>query len=116
MHERILRLNIAGSPVDWLNWEEAVTLQARGMVAWTLGSPCMIVRGGRSRLTGEQSQANAPIRSWLAKAESMILQGEPRISPIPLYFVVTSTCVCTAAKATESETLQGIMWYQSRGG
>ena len=56
MHERILRLNIAGSPVDWLNWEEAVTLQARGMVAWTLGSPCMIVRGGRSRLTGEQSQ------------------------------------------------------------
>ena len=56
MHERILRLNIAGSPVNWLNWEEAVTLQARGMVAWTLGSPCMIVRGGRSRLTGEQSQ------------------------------------------------------------
>ena len=55
MHERILRLNIAGSPVEWLNWEDAVTLQARGMVAWTLGSPCMTVRGGRSRQTGEQS-------------------------------------------------------------
>ncbi len=55
MHERILRLNIAGSPVEWLNWEDAVTLQARGMVAWTLGSPCMTVRGGRSRLTGMQS-------------------------------------------------------------
>ena len=27
MHERILRLNIAGSPVEWLNWEDAVTLQ-----------------------------------------------------------------------------------------
>ena len=39
MHERILRLNIAGSPVEWLNREDAVTLQARGMVAWTLGSP-----------------------------------------------------------------------------
>ena len=49
MHERILRLNIAGSPVEWLNWEDAVTLQARGMVAWTLGSPCKMVRGGRSR-------------------------------------------------------------------
>ena len=56
MHERILRLNIAGSPVEWLNWEDAVTLQARGMVAWTLGSPCMTVRGGRSRQTGEQSR------------------------------------------------------------
>ena len=55
MHERILRLNIAGSPVEWLNWEDAVTLKARGMVAWTLGSPCMTVRGGRSRLTGTQS-------------------------------------------------------------
>ena len=55
MHERIPRLNIAGSPVEWLNWEDAVTLQARGMVAWTLGSPCMTVRGGRSRLTGTQS-------------------------------------------------------------
>ena len=55
MQERILRLNIAGSPVEWLNWEDAVTLQARGMVAWTLGSPCMTVRGGRSRLTGTQS-------------------------------------------------------------
>ena len=56
MNERILRLNIAGSPVEWLNWEDAATLQARGMVAWTLGSPCMTVRGGRSRLTGMQSK------------------------------------------------------------
>lgn len=56
MHERILRLNIAGSPVEWLNWEDAVTVQARGMVAWTLGSPCMTVCGGRSRKTGEQSK------------------------------------------------------------
>lgn len=55
MHERILRLNIAGSPVEWLSWEDAATIQARGMVAWTLGSPCMTVRGGRSRLTGQQS-------------------------------------------------------------
>ena len=32
MHERILRLNIAGSPVKWLTWEDAVTLQARGLL------------------------------------------------------------------------------------
>lgn len=55
MNDRILRLNIAGAPVEWLSWEDAATLKARGMVAWTLGSPCMTVRGGRSRLTGEQS-------------------------------------------------------------
>lgn len=55
MQERILRLNIAGAPVEWLTWEDAVTLVARDMVAWTLGSPCMTVHGGRSRLTGQQS-------------------------------------------------------------
>ena len=55
MNGRILRLNIAGSPVEWLDWEDAVTLQARGMVAWTLGAPCMTVHGGRSRKTGTQS-------------------------------------------------------------
>ncbi len=55
MNGRILRLNIAGSPVEWLNWEDAVTLQARGMVAWTLGSPCMTVHGGQSRKTDTQS-------------------------------------------------------------
>lgn len=55
MRERILRLNIAGAPIEWLDWQDAVTLQARGMVAWTLGSPCMTVHGGRSRLTGQQT-------------------------------------------------------------
>ena len=37
MHERILRLNIAGSPVDWLNWEEAVNPAGErngGLDAW----------------------------------------------------------------------------------
>jgi len=74
MHERILRLNIAGSPVEWLSWEDAATLQARGMVAWTLGSPCMTVRGGRSRLQVN----NRPLcctQSWLAKDEFSISQA-----------------------------------------
>ena len=55
MQGKILRLNISGSPVEWLNWENAATLQARGMVSWTLGSECMTVHGGRSRKTGIRS-------------------------------------------------------------
>ena len=51
----ILRLNSAGLPIDWLNWQEAVCLHARELVSWTYGNELMRVRGGHSRKTGEQT-------------------------------------------------------------
>ena len=55
MSVRILRINTAGRPVDWLSWQEAVCLHARELVSWTYGEEVMEVRGGYSRLTGEQT-------------------------------------------------------------
>jgi len=55
MSVRILRINTAGMPVDWLSWQEAVCLHARELVSWTYGEEVMEVRGGYSRLTGEQT-------------------------------------------------------------
>ena len=52
---RILRLNIAGHPVDWVNWQEAVCLYAREIVIWTLGEPVLHIRGGHSRIDSFQS-------------------------------------------------------------
>ncbi len=49
---RILRLNIAGQPVDWASWQQAVCLYARDLVEWTLGNPVLRVRGGHSRVDG----------------------------------------------------------------
>lgn len=46
---RILRLNIAGQPVDWATWQEAVCLYARDLVEWTLGDSVLRLRGGHSR-------------------------------------------------------------------
>ncbi|HCJ64991.1 MAG TPA: HNH endonuclease, partial [Alcanivorax sp.] len=37
MSERILRLDKAGTPVEWLDWQAAAVLYARGLVTWTLG-------------------------------------------------------------------------------
>ena len=51
----ILRLNIAGNPVEWLTWQEATTLYARDLVTWTLGDTVRTVHGGWSRCTGRQS-------------------------------------------------------------
>ena len=55
MNVRILRINTAGMPVDWLNWQEAVCLHARELVSWAYGEEVMEVHGGRSRVTGVQT-------------------------------------------------------------
>ena len=55
MNLRILRLNTAGFPIEWLNWQEAVCLHARELVSWTYGEEVMEVHGGYSRFTGEQT-------------------------------------------------------------
>ena len=55
MSLRILRLNTAGIPMEWLSWQEAVCLHARELVSWTYGEEVMAVHGGHSRQTGEQT-------------------------------------------------------------
>lgn len=57
---RILRLNIAGQPVEWLHWKEAVCLHARDMVAWSLGGVAREVWGGYCRSTGLRSSLRLP--------------------------------------------------------
>lgn len=60
MEAQILRLNVAGQPIEWLNWQEAVTLYARDIVAWSLGEVVREVRGGISRSTGNRSCIHVP--------------------------------------------------------
>ncbi|BAP13800.1 putative endonuclease [Alcanivorax sp. NBRC 101098] len=55
MTERILRLDKAGAPVEWLDWQVAATLYARGLVTWTLGEEIYRLQGGTSRTTGARS-------------------------------------------------------------
>lgn len=51
----ILRLDVSGSPIRWVPWQEAVSLYARDMVAWTAGETALTFYGGFCRLTGERS-------------------------------------------------------------
>ncbi len=55
MNLKVLRINTAGFPIEWLTWQEAVCLHARELVSWTYGEEVMEVHGGHSRLTGEQT-------------------------------------------------------------
>lgn len=54
-HLRLLGLDAHGRALDWLSWQDATCLYARGAVAWTLGEPCLSVHGGINRRSGERS-------------------------------------------------------------
>lgn len=60
MEARILRLNTAGQPIEWLHWQDAVCLYARDLVAWSLGGFVRRVRGGQSRVSGLQTYMDLP--------------------------------------------------------
>lgn len=60
MEPRILRLNMAGQPIEWLTWKESVCMYSRGLVAWSLGGVVRMVKGGKSRISGKQSILHVP--------------------------------------------------------
>lgn len=53
---RVLVLDAHGRILDWMTWQDATCLYVRDAVAWTLGEPCMTVRGGWNRASGGQSR------------------------------------------------------------
>lgn len=75
MEPRILRLNLAGQPIEWLSWRQGVCLYARDLVCWTLGGVVREVKGGRSGLSGKRSFILLP---------SIIACGGERLTPIRL--------------------------------
>ena len=75
----ILRLDIAGSPVRWIPWQDAVNLYSREMVAWTAGDSIFTFRGGISRLTGQRSIVE--INSIIAIKRSTRYKHSKRIIP-----------------------------------
>ena len=56
---RILRLNKAGTPIDWITREEAATLMVKDQIVWALGENAFEIRGGINRM-GRQSVLSLP--------------------------------------------------------
>ena len=52
----VLQLDVSGRPQAWITTREAAVIYACDGVAWTLGDPCQVLRGGWQRLSGRQSR------------------------------------------------------------
>lgn len=70
----VLQLDVSGRPQAWITAREAAVLYASDGVAWTLGGPAQVLRGGIQRTTGLQSRievhpiiavrGSIPSRAW----------------------------------------------------
>lgn len=52
---QLLALDAHGRVLNWISWQDAACLYARDAVIWTLGEPCIELRGGMDRFSGERS-------------------------------------------------------------
>ncbi len=113
---KILRLNIAGHPVEWVSWQEAVCLYARELVVWTLGDAVLHIRGGHSREDGEPSSVEIhPIIACdgqvVAKARSV-----PPLTNQALFGRDRRLCLYCGGEFAEHELTRDHVVPTSRGG
>ncbi len=52
----ILLLDAAGTPHDWIDWQDYVTQKFKGNILRTYGDPNDMKRGGTSRISGERTE------------------------------------------------------------
>ena len=93
---RILRLNIAGQPVEWVPWQDAVCLYARDLVVWTVGDPLLTIRGGQSKHGGDRSTQD--IHSIIACDGRVVTRRVAQTPPLtnPALFKRDGKPVCIA--------------------
>ncbi len=83
---RLLSLDAYGRVLDWMSWQDAACLYARGAVAWTLGDPCLEVHGGTCRKTGSQSVIELhPIVAARGHARTHALDPTPALTNAALF-------------------------------
>ena len=54
--QQVLRTDVAGMPLEWIDYREAVRLYHAEQVAYDCGTRLYTVFGGHSSLTGRQSR------------------------------------------------------------
>lgn len=93
MEPRILRLNMAGQPIEWLHWQQCVNLYARDIVVWSLGGIVRRVYGGRSRFTGRQTYIDLPAIVACDGRRIAPIRQDPPLTNTGLFFRDDHQCL-----------------------
>ena len=114
---RVLSLDAHGRILDWMHWQDAVCLYVRGAVAWTLGEPCMTVRGGINRLSGKQSEIVLhPIVAARGHARPQALDPSPALTNTALFARDANPCLYCGNEFSRHALTRDHVVPISRGG
>ena len=54
--QQILRTDISGQPLEWIDYRNAIRLYCSGQVAYASGQDILLIRGGYNAVTGKRSE------------------------------------------------------------
>jgi 5-methylcytosine-specific restriction endonuclease McrA len=114
---RLLGLDAHGRALDWLSWQDATCLYARGAVAWTLGDPCLEVHGGTNRASGLRSVLELhPIIAARGHARPQALDPTPALTNQALFARDQYLCLYCGRDGPRSLLTRDHVQPVSRGG
>lgn len=116
MEARILRLNIAGQPIEWLHWKDAVCLYARDLVVWSLGGVVRQVRGGHSRFSGQRTVIELPAIVACGGGRLAPVRTKPPLTNPALFYRDNCQCMYCGHYFTFAELSRDHVRPRSRGG
>lgn len=118
MKNLILRLDVAGSPLRWIPYKNAICLYSRDMIAWTAGEQYFKFYGGISRLTGSRSmiEINSIIAIKHSSKHKNIAPTTPRLTNKELFLRDAFLCMYCGHQYRESLLTRDHIIPLSKGG
>ena len=114
---RLLSLDAHGRVLDWMSWQDATCLYARGAVAWTLGDPCLRLHGGICRASGRQSLLELhPIVAGRGHPRPHALDPTPALTNAALFARDRMLCLYCGEHFSRGELTRDHVVPLSKGG
>jgi 5-methylcytosine-specific restriction endonuclease McrA len=118
--QEVLRTDLAGMPLEWIDYRDAVTLYHTEQVAYACGSPIYQVRGGFNARTGERSIIEvSSIVATLGDTRALERNRECYVPPLnnhTLFKRDANVCLYCATRFRTSDLTRDHITPLSRGG
>jgi len=114
----ILRIDVSGTPVTWIPWQNAVCLYSRNMIAWTAGDQEFTFRGGICRKTGERSviEISSIIAVKRSAMHKYVQRTIPPLTNRELFVRDANICMYCGHQYSDYELTRDHVIPLSRGG
>lgn len=116
MFPPILRLEVTGQPMRWIDWREAVALGARDRIAWSIGETQFTFHGGHNRVTGQRSEITVSSIVAVKGHRGSHGDGTPPLSNRELFLRDAYTCMYCGGEYPSAMLTRDHLRPLSRGG